>query len=105
LVARSKAQARAYADDSPELIFLQEESSFQIRVEGEVQFAYSEETVVLDKGIYDSESLQASQPIKVIGKSRLNPFVIQVEYEGGTRFWIDLNEYGDTAYDFIGAET
>ncbi|MCY4071297.1 MAG: M23 family metallopeptidase, partial [Chloroflexi bacterium] len=101
---RSEAQAWAFQHDSPELMFRQEESSFQIRVEGEVQFAYSEEAVVLDEGYFGRDSLQASQMIKVIGKSRLNPFVIQVEYEGGTRFWIDLEEYGDTTYDFTGAE-
>ena len=104
LAARSKAQKRAFEDDAPELIFRQEESGFQVRVEGEVQFAFSEEAVVLDEGIFGRESLQASQWIKVIGKSRLNPFIIQVEYAGGTRFWIDLKEYDDTAYDFVGAE-
>lgn len=101
---RSEAQAWAFQHDSPELVFLQEESSFQIRVEGEVQFAYSEEAVVLDEGNYGSDSLQASQSIEVIGKSRLNPYVIQVEYDGGLRLWIDLKEYGDIRYDFSGAE-
>ena len=101
---RSEAQAWAFQHDSPELIFRQEEPAFQVRVEGEVQFAYSEEAVVLDEGIFGRDTLRASQSLNVVGKSRLNPFVIQVEYEGGTRFWIDLEQYGDTAYDFIGAE-
>ena len=70
---RSEEQEAAFQHDSPELIFRQEESIFQIRVEGEVQFAYSEEAVVLDEGYFGRDSLQASQLIKVIGKSRLNP--------------------------------
>ncbi len=103
LAIKSAEQKVAYLDDSPELVFLQEDPGLQIKVEGMVQFANSEDAVVLNEGNSGSDVFEGSQWINVLGKSRLNPFVVLIEYAGGSQSWIDLKEY-DATYQIHGAE-
>ena len=104
LVARSKAQSRVFLADLPELIFRQDDPGIQIRVTGEVQFADSEAAVVMNEvGSYDKDRFEESL-FNVVGISRLKPYAVLVEDEKGKQFWIDLNEYGDTTFEIIGAD-
>ena len=88
---------------------LEDEQVVTISVTGTVQWATEEEPVILDEGPYGDILYENATSYRVVGKSRLNSFVILVETVYGQQFWLDLNEHSakekeSTKYEIIGAD-
>ena len=101
----AEAQARAFEDDSPELIFLQDNPGIKIEVAGNIKFADSETEVVLNEGPREVRPIDESESFKVVGKSPSNPYDLLVEDEHGQQMWFDLKEPDNSQYAFRGVET
>ena len=91
LVARSKAQARKYLDDAPELIFRQSQQDSEIKISGSMSFhVYDQHGRHLRHETFDdSVSHQA------LGKSRYNPYNVSIKLHSGEIITVDLQDLAD----------
>ena len=91
LHARSKAQARAFEDDSPELIFRQNQQGLGIKISGALSFYVHDQhgRHLIHDTFDDSVTHQA------LGKSRYNPYIVSIKLHSGEIIRVDLQSLGD----------
>ena len=91
LRARSQAQAWKYLDDSPELIFRQNQQGLGIKISGALSFYVHDQhgRHLIHDTFDDSVTHQA------LGKSRYNPYIVSIKLHSGEIIRVDLQSLGD----------
>ena len=76
---QSQAQARAFEDDSPELIFRQNQQGLGIKISGALSFYVHDQhgRHLIHDTFDDSVTHQA------LGKSRYNPYIVSIKLHSG----------------------
>ena len=90
LAMKSAKQVAAYLDDSPELVFLQDQQGLDVELSGSMSYVYDQRGRHL---IHDS--FDDSVTHQVLGKSQYNPYIVSIKLHIGEVITVDLQNLDD----------